>query len=65
MWALYDVYSQCLRESEHMKPIKAALLYEAAGVLNYERDKAVKVLQSADDHYLKLCADKIKRNAPK
>ena len=61
IYQLYGIFSSLRRDAEDMKPIKSDAVYQAAAVLNYEQDKAVKVIQAADDHYLKLCADKIKR----
>lgn len=61
VWALYEVFSACIRETKHMTPVKASVFSKAAAVLNYENDIAVKLLQSADDFYLKLCAEKTKR----
>lgn len=61
VWQLYGIYLDCRREGKELERIKAKTFYKAAEHLNYETDKAVKVLQSADDHYLKLYADKLKR----
>jgi hypothetical protein len=61
VWSLYSVYSQCRRDAEGMNRIKYDDFYAKASVLRYETDMAVSVLQAADDHYLKLCADKLKR----
>lgn len=66
VWALYGVYSDSRREGDELKPIKAAVFEKACkNALSYETDLAVKVLQSADDHYLKLCVEKIKRTKAK
>ena len=61
IYQLYSVFNRLRREADEMKPIKSDAIFNAAAVLNYEQDKAVKVIQAADDHYLKMCADKIKR----
>lgn len=61
IYQLYSVFSRLRRDADDMKPIKSDQIFNACAVLNYEQDKAVQVIQAADDYYLKLCADKIKR----
>jgi len=61
IYQLYSIFNRLRRDADDMKPIKSDVIFNAAAVLNYEQDKAVRVIQSADDHYLKMCADKIKR----
>lgn len=61
IYAMYNLFSKLRREADELKPIRAALILDDVTVLSYEPDKALAVIQAADDHYLKLCADKIKR----
>jgi hypothetical protein len=61
IYQLYSIFNRLRRDADEMKPIKADAIFQASAVLNYEQDKAVRVVQAADDHYLKMCADKIKR----
>lgn len=61
VYAMYNALMVLRRdtEAEHRVPYKD--LYEAARFIDYEQDKAVQVMQAADDHFLHLCAEKIKR----
>ncbi len=61
IYDLYNCFASCLRDADEMRPIKSDAILKAVSVLNYEPDKAVKVIQSADDHYRKLYAEKLKR----
>jgi hypothetical protein len=58
---LYRIFSMLRRECIDMNRIKSADIETLAKSINYEPDKAIIVIQAADDHFLKLCADKIKR----
>jgi len=59
--ALYNAFISCRRDAKENRPIKLKHLYKAAEVLDYEQDMAVMVMQAADNHYLKLCIEKMKR----
>lgn len=61
VWQLYNLFSELRRETAENCKIKKAEIEQSAKALEYETDKAVQVIRSADDHYFKLCADKIKR----
>jgi len=60
---LLSCYYSVRREGESGRPIKAKEIEEKAELINYETDFAVMVLQKIDDHYLKLCADELKRKS--
>lgn len=61
IYAMYNTLMRLRRDvsAEHRVPQKE--LYEAARLIDYEPDKAVQVMQAADDNFLHLCAEKIKR----
>ncbi len=61
VWRIYNVFSELRRETPHQEKIKRKYIEKAAKILDYEIDKAIEVIQAADDYYSKLCTDKIKR----
>jgi hypothetical protein len=63
VWALYRIYSELLSDLSEKESIKSTDILRLAGRVDYEPDKAVFVIKSADRHYHKLCADKIRRSA--
>lgn len=65
IYAFYDAFSSLRREAEDMKILKRCDIEKAIETIYYEQDKAVEIIQKADDYYLKLCAAKIKRMAAK
>lgn len=64
IYNIYNVFSRLRRDTEDGKPIKYNDIIQSIDVVNYEPDKAAEVIQAADDHYLKLCAEKFKRMNP-
>jgi hypothetical protein len=59
---LLAAYYSARRDSGSDERITAATLREYAQSVGYETDIAVSVMQQLDDHYLRLRADKIKRD---
>ena len=63
--ALLSAYYDARREADASGPdlrASAATLREYAQSVGYETDIAVGVMQQLDDHYLRLRAEKIKRD---
>lgn len=61
IYALYDAFSSLRREAKEMKYIKRKEIEKAVESIYYEQDKAIEIIQKADNHYLALCAAKLKR----
>ncbi len=63
IYEFYSAFSALRREAEDMKYIRRADIEKAVETIYYEQDKAVEIIQKADDYYLSLCAAKTKRMA--
>lgn len=63
VWALYRIYTDLISETSEKESIKSADIIRLSASIGYEPDKAVFVIKSADRHYRKLCADKIRRSS--
>jgi len=61
IYEMYNALMMLRRDVEAGARVKTKDLYEAAALIEYETDKAVQVMQAADDYFLQLCAEKIKR----
>jgi len=61
IYEFYNEFNSLRREAEDMKILKRCDIERAIETIYYEQDKAVEIIQKADDYYLKLCAAKIKR----
>jgi hypothetical protein len=62
---MYSLFSELRRETPEKEKIKRKDIEKAVNVLNYEIDKAIEVIQAADDYYMKLVFEKLKRMAAK
>lgn len=59
---LLTAYYSARRDSGGDERVTSAALREYAQAVGYETDIAVSIMQQLDDHYLRLRADKIKRD---
>lgn len=60
-----DLYcSWSRRETKQGERVPEVQFIKSLECVNYEIDIAVLILQRLDDHFLTLCADKIKRSTP-
>lgn len=60
---LLGCFYSATRETKHGEKCSLANIEKALRQCCYETDLAIRILQNLDDHYLKLCADKMKRQA--
>lgn len=58
---LLNCYYMARRESKHDERCSRENIEFSLKDSCYETDLAITILQKLDDHYLKLCADKLKR----
>lgn len=65
VWELYSIFSECRCDLKRDEIITTKIIEENAHQINFEMDKIIQVIKSADKHYLKLCIDKEKRNNQK
>lgn len=60
---LLHCYYKARRDAKSDSKVTAKEFESYLFGVNYETDIAVTILQKLDDHYLKLCADKLKRKS--
>lgn len=58
---LRNAYYQARRDTANGERVKTRDILQALEAVQYETDLALSILQKVDDHYLKLCADELKR----
>jgi hypothetical protein len=65
IYQFYKAFGYARRETAGGEVVPEGVWLKLCKTLPYEIDKAVEVLQSADDFYLSLCAEKLKKAAKK
>jgi hypothetical protein len=60
---LLNCYYVAIRDSKRGERCPVEAIERALSQCWYESDLALNILQQLDDHYLKLCADKLKRQS--
>lgn len=61
VFELYAIWQDLRLEAEELRRIKRADIVPAVQHVYYEQDYAVRVIQAADSHYLKLYSEKLKK----
>ena len=61
VFELYAIWQDLRLEAEELRRIKRADILPAVQHVYYEQDYAVRVIQAADSHYLKLYSEKLKK----